>query len=45
VEFQEHQGETEFPAIQAPKDLMDLLEEMASTESRVLKAKKGNPDY
>ena len=35
----------EFPAIQAPKDLTDLPEEMASTGSRVLKAKKGNPDY
>ena len=38
-------SEQEFPAIQAPKDLTDLPEEMASTESRVLKAKKGNRDY
>lgn len=35
----------EFPAIQAPKDLTDLLEEMASTEFQALKAKKGNRDY
>ena len=35
----------EFPAIQAPKDLTDLPEEMASMESRAPKAKKGNLDY
>ena len=43
--LQKYFPKQEFPVIQAPKDLTDLPEEMASTESRVPKAKKGNPDY